>query len=132
MSMFTQEELEELRKADEEIDETFEITLDEYDASRKLDKASTTGTRYSKRYYEKHKKKIMAYNREYQNRIMPNGKTWRQNYKEAHREEINARQRARYKGNPEYSKQYYYKNRERILAYRKEYYRRKTQKGNEE
>lgn len=130
MALFTPEELEELRQADAEIDENFEMTHEEYLTSRKRDLTHISETEKQKRkeYYAKNREKLLRKTREYHYRIMPNGKTWRQNYRDAHRDEINARQRARYRANPNYSKEYQEKNREKLRAYNREYQRNRRRK----
>ena len=136
MGMFTEEELEALRRADAEIEEDFEMTAEEYKASRKLDLVGGNQKRreQQRQYQRKNKQKLNAYNKAYRNRVMPNGKTYAQNWRDNHREELNARQRTRVRANHEkmiaYSREYYLKNRERILQREREKYQmRKAQKG---
>lgn len=137
--MFSPEELEELRLADAEIDETFEMTREDYRRSRELDMAA--GKRYynpkkQHDYYLANREKILARNKAYRNRIMENGKTYAQNYKEKHRKELSAQARERHRKNPESKRQaaraYYYRNQERIKAQARErYHRRKAEKENQ-
>ena len=74
MSLFTPEELEELRRADAEIEESFRITNEELRESRKRDKAALLDRKDSRgkkiaaqqaAYYEANREKYNAYMREY-------------------------------------------------------------------
>lgn len=67
--MYTPEELEELRRADAEIDENFRLTNEEIQASRKRDRESVVDRKDNHRkkiaakkaaYYEANKEKIAA------------------------------------------------------------------------
>ena len=72
--LFTEEELEELRRADEEIDEDFSLTEEDLIRSRqldreaKMDKLDNRGRKiaeYQAAYYEANKDKIREYKRAY-------------------------------------------------------------------
>lgn len=78
--MFTPEELEELRRADAEIDENFRLTNEEIQASRKRDRESVIDRK------DNHGKKIAAQQAA---------------YREANKEKIAAQQAAWKKGNRE-------------------------------
>ena len=74
MALFTPEELEELRKADAELDEEFALTQEEIVESRKRDKQVKFDRLYGKQkkiaenkraYYEANREKWNAYMREY-------------------------------------------------------------------
>ena len=84
MALFTPEELEELRKADAELDENFVQTQEEINASRKRDREvkfsrkDEKGRKLAERnraYYEANKEKVADYQRA---------------YREANREKYNA------------------------------------------
>ena len=77
MALFTKEELEELRRADAELDEEFVQTQEEINESRKRDRrARIEGLEPEKRkiaenkraYYEANREKWNAYLREYRRR----------------------------------------------------------------
>lgn len=72
MPLFTPEELEELRRADQEIEENFQITQEEINQSRKRDRE------FDLESLDHHQRKIAAYQAA---------------YREANREKINAHQR---------------------------------------
>lgn len=76
--MFTPEELEELRRADAEIDENFRLTNEEIQASRKRDRESVVDRK------DNHGKKIADYQAA---------------YREANKEKIAAQQAALFKKN---------------------------------
>ena len=74
MALFTPEELEELRRADAELDETFTLTQEERVASRKRDRVAALAAKepdkrkiaeYQRAYYEANREKLREYNREY-------------------------------------------------------------------
>ena len=74
MALFTPEELEELRRADEELDETFCQTQEEIEESRRRDRAAKISqmdnrkkkiAESQKAYYEANREKYNAYMREY-------------------------------------------------------------------
>ena len=75
--MFTPEELEELRRADAEIDENFRLTNEEIQASRKRDRESVVDRKDHRgkkiaaqqaAWFRKNREKWNAYQREYRNR----------------------------------------------------------------
>ena len=75
MPLFTPEELEELRRADQEIEENFQITQEEINQSRKRDRESDLESldhhqrkiaAYHAAYREANREKYNAYHREYQ------------------------------------------------------------------
>ena len=75
--MFTPEELEELRRADAEIDENFRLTNEEIQASRKRDRESVVDRKdnhgkkiadYQAAWFQKNREKWNAYQREYRKR----------------------------------------------------------------
>lgn len=106
--MFTPEELEELRKADEGLEAEFALTPEEMAASRELDKQATLDGKDNRE-----KEKLL--------RSRAEKKRWREShreqdrangrrYRERHREQIAKRRRERY-----------LRNRERELARQREY-----------
>ena len=85
MPLFTPEELEELRRADQEIEENFQITQEEINQSRKRDRESDLESldhhqrkiaAYQAAYREANREKYNAYHREYQRK-------WREKQKKA-------------------------------------------------
>ena len=77
MALFTKEELEELRRADEELEEGFTLTQEDLNFSRrmdreaKLDRLDNRGRRDAARsaaYYEANKQKLLDYQRQYRKR----------------------------------------------------------------
>ena len=108
--MFTPEELEELRRADAEIDENFRLTNEEIQASRKRDRESVVDRK------DHRGKKIADYQAA---------------YREANKEKIAAQQAAYYEANKEKiaAQQAAWKkeNREKWNAYQREY--RKNRKA---
>lgn len=72
--LFTEEELEELRRADAELDDEFSLTQEEIEFSRvldreaKLERLDNSGRRKAARsaaYYEANKQKLLDYQRRY-------------------------------------------------------------------
>ena len=108
MALFTPEELEELRRADAELDETFTLTQEERVASRKRDRVAALAAK------EPDKRKIAEYQRAYyeanREKIAENQRA----YREANREKIAENQRA-----------YYEANREKLREYNREYMRKR-------
>ena len=110
MALFTKEELEELRKADAELEESFTLTQEDLNFSRqmdrdvKLDRLDNRGRRDAARsaaYREANKEKIADYQAAYY---------------EANKEKI-----------ADYQAAYYEANREKWNAYMREYRRRKRE-----
>ena len=107
-SIFTEEELKEMRLADEEIERSFSMTPEDWKRSKDLDKQSkrdrldNKGRRIAAQqaaYYEANREKIAAQ---------------KAAYREANREKIAAQKAA-----------YYEANREKRTAYQRDYNRRK-------
>ena len=107
---FTEEELEELRRADAELDEEYRLTQEDIEFSRRLDRKAeldrmdNRGRRSAAQkaaYYEANKEKIAAQ---------------KATYREANKEKIAAQKAA-----------YYEANREKWNAYQREYRRRKRE-----
>lgn len=114
MPLFTPEELEELRKFDEEIDREVEengitpeevassVALDRFAAHEDLDPVKKRTASRRRRYYirnaEKLKRDKTAYYAAHREELREKARA----YRAAHRDEINARKRARYeeKKNP--------------------------------
>ena len=108
--LFTEEELEELRRADAELDEEFSLTPEDLQFSRqldrdaKLDKLDNQGRRKAAQkaaYYEANKDKIAEYQAA---------------YREANKDKI-----------AEYQAAYYEANREKYNAYMREYRRKRRE-----
>lgn len=103
MALFTPEELEELRRADAELDESFTQTQEEIRESQRRDRKILNErkteqakkiTEYKRAYYKKNREKILEYKR---------------GYDKANHEKIAG-----------YKRTYYKKNREKILESRSE------------
>lgn len=106
--MFTPEELEELRKADEELDAEFVLTPEEAAASGKLDRQAELD-----RVDNREKERLLrrrAENRRYKRAHPEQTRATERRYRERHREQIAKRRRERY-----------LRNRERELARQREY-----------
>jgi hypothetical protein len=110
MALFTPEELEELRRADAELDEEFVQTQEEIVESRKRDRQA----------------KI--------DRLDSRGKKSAENqraYREANREKIAENKRAYYEANrekiAENQRAYFVKNRDKWNAYQREYRRKRRE-----
>ena len=125
MALFTPEELEELRRADAEIDETFCQTQEERVASRRRDRDAKLDSMDGKAkkiaenqraYYEANREKIAENQRA---------------YREANREKIAENQRAYYEANrekiAENQRAYREANREKYNAYMRNYLRKKRE-----
>ena len=108
MPLFTPEELEELRRADQEIEENFQITQEEINQSRKRDRESDLES------LDHHQRKIAAYQAAYREANREKIAAQKAAYREANREKIAAQKAA-----------YYEANREKYNAYMRAYYRRK-------
>ena len=138
MALFTPEELEELRRADAELDEEFVQTQEERVASRNRDRrARIEGMEPDRRkiaenqraYREANREKIAENQRAYyeanREKIAENQRA----YREANREKIAENKRAYYEANrekiAENKRAYYEANREKWNAYMREYRRRK-------
>ena len=105
-SIFTPEELEELRRADAEIEAGFVMTHEERQAIKQRDKkprkvseeSRLRSNERSKAYYWANREKVLAQQKAYYeaNRedILPIRRARQRIYDAAHREEINARRRA--------------------------------------
>lgn len=96
---FSPEELEELRRFDEEIDRTFEITYEEIEASRKLDMEALEdrilpeqqSIRESKaRYRERNKAKLASYYASYYRANKDSVYAAKKKYRAKDRESYNA------------------------------------------
>ena len=87
--MFTPEELEELRRFDEELDEEYVQTQEEIVASRKRDREAAVAN------MEPEKRKIAERNAAYYEANKDKIAEYQAAYREKHREELNARTRER-------------------------------------
>jgi len=85
--MFSPEELEELRRFDEELDEDFVQTQEEIVASRKRDRAAAVAN------MEPEKRKIAEYQAAYREANKDKIAERAAAYREKHREELNAKAR---------------------------------------
>ena len=107
--MFTPEELEELRRADAEIDENFRLTNEEIQASRKRDRESVVDRK------DHRGKKIAAKQAAYREANKEKIAAQQAAYREANKEKIAAQKAA-----------WFQKNREKWNAYQREYRKRKA------
>ena len=121
--MFTREELEEMRRADEEIEASFRLSPEDLARSHRLDRAAVLDgmdgiarqkAARNKAYYEANREKVAARNKA---------------YREANREKVAAQQKAYREANREkvaaYQKAYREANREKYNAYHRNYNKRK-------
>lgn len=97
--MFSPEELAEMAAADEEIEASFALTVEDYKLSDMLDRAarflrkdtqSQERSAWQKAYYETHKEELNA---------------WQKAYRAAHREELNAKRKAYRAAKKEHTKE---------------------------
>ena len=105
-SIFTPEELEELRRADEEIEAGFVITREERMEINRRGKKNRNlspetrakNTERSKAYYREHREDILAhqkaYYREHREEMCAERREYQRAYYATHREEKNAKRRA--------------------------------------
>ena len=135
MSLFTAAELEELRRADAEIDKEYALTPQEIKASRKLDReAELERMDPQKRrvaaqkaaYYEANKERIAAQQAAYREANKEQIAAQKAAYYEANKERIAAQQAAYYEANKEriaaYQAAYREANKEQIAAQKAAYY----------
>ena len=108
--LFTEEELEELRRADEELDAEFSLSMEDMDFSRQLDREAKLD-----RLDNKGRRKAAR----------------SAAYREANKEKIAARSAAYYEANKEkiadYQAAYYEANKQKLLDSQREYRRKKRE-----
>ena len=138
MAFFTAEELEEMRRADEEIEANFRLTNEDIRRSRELDKNAKFARKSNKQqkiaenqraYYEANREKIAENKRAYyeanREKIAENQRA----YYEANREKIAENQRAYREANrekiAENKRAYREANREKINEYMRLYLRKR-------
>ena len=106
--LFTPEELEEMEKADQEIEESFVLTNEEIAMAREYDKRAKyeamTGDKQKiaaqqKAWYEANREKIAAYQKAYYEANREKVAAQQKAYREANREKIAARKKAWYEAN---------------------------------
>lgn len=132
--LFTEEELESLRKADEEIESQFVLSVDDVKRSRQMDKdarfeRSGRKSVYDPTYYQANKERIIerqtAYNKANKEKYKAHKAEWYQ----ANKETILAKQRAYYRANKDAiaarSRAYYQAHKEQMKQYSRDYYARK-------
>ena len=122
---FTEEELEELRRADAELDKEFSLSAEDMELSRqldrkaKLDKLDNKGRRKAAQqaaYYEANREKIAAQKAAYREANREKIAAQQAAYREANREKIAAQQAA-----------YREANREKYNTYMREYLRKRRE-----
>ena len=100
--MFSPEELEELRRFDEELDKEYVQTQEEIVQSRKRDRAAAVANmepekrkiaEYQAAYYEANKDKIAEYKAAYREANKDKIAEYQAAYREKHREELNTKAR---------------------------------------
>ena len=106
--LFTEQELEELRRADEELDESYTLSMDDIALSRRLDREAKMDRLDNKG------KKIADYQAAYREANREKIADYQAAYYEANREKIAAQKAA-----------YYEANREKRNAYMREYQRKR-------
>ena len=116
---FTAAELEEMRRADEEIERNFRWTQEELEASRRRDRAAVfaalppekqRNAAYQKAYYEANRDKVAAAKKAYREANRDKVAAAKKAYYEANRDKVAAAQKA-----------YYEANRDKIAAAKKAY-----------
>ena len=138
--LFTEEELEELRRADAELDEEYSLTQEDIEFSRqmdreaKLDRLDNRGRRiadYQAAYYEANREKIAAQKAAYYEANREKIAAQKAAYYEANKEKIADYQAAYREANKEkiadYQAAYREANREKYNAYQREYRKRKRE-----
>ena len=117
---FTKEELEEMRRADEEIERSFALTPEDLRRGRELDKAARLEAMpHDKRnraaqqraYYEANREKVAAQQRAYYEANREKVAEYKRAYREANREKV-----------AEYKRAYREANREKVAAQQRAYY----------
>lgn len=102
-SLFTPEELDEMKAADAEIEATFRLTNEDIRRSREADKAAMLDrmlpakkkkAAYWRAYYEANREQIAAKRRAYYEKNREKKLAYQRAYDAAHREDIAARQLA--------------------------------------
>ena len=131
---FTAAELEEMRRADEEIEREFRVTPEDLRRSREQDRqaeldALPTAERikreYRRAYYAANRDKVLEYRRAYYEANREKVLEYQRAYREANREKVLEGQRAYREANRdkvlEYRRAYYEANREKVLEYQRAY-----------
>ena len=97
--MFTREELEEMRRADEEIEASFRLSPEDLTRSRRLDRVAVLDgldgiarqkAAYQKAYREANREKVAARNKAYREANREKMAAYQKAYREANREKYNA------------------------------------------
>lgn len=100
---FTKEELEEMRRADEEIEREFRLTEEERKRSMQFDRAAVLGSlprdkrklaERNRAYYEANREKVAEYKRAYYEANREKLAEYKRAYREANREKVAERSRA--------------------------------------
>ena len=104
--LFTPEELEELRRADAEIEAEFRMTREEREAGDERDRQSKMQNlfgraAYQREYYEANRESIAAYHREYREANREAIAAYQREYRKANRKAISAKKREYYEANRE-------------------------------
>ena len=135
MNLFTSEELEELRRADEAIERGFRLTNEELAESRERDRESVLDqmdgktrrvAERNKAYYAANRERLAEYQKAYREVNREKVAEYQKAYYEANRERVAKYKKAYYEANrerlAERRKAYYEANRERVAKYKKAYY----------
>ena len=135
MSLFTAAELEELRRADAEIDAEFCQTAEEIAESRARDRdarlaalpdAKRKRAEYQRAYYEANRDKVAERQRAYREANRDKVAERQRAYREANRDKVAEYQRAYYEANrdkvAERQRAYYEANRDKVAEYQRAYY----------
>ena len=112
-TLFSPEELAEMAAADAEIEQTFQMTLEERVASEKRDEAALANVSAAERrraagreYYKKNREKLLAYQRAYRAAHAEQVRAYHRAYYAAHREEACAYRAAYEKAHAEQRKEW--------------------------
>ena len=138
---FTAAELEEMRRADAEIEWNFRLTPEDLAASRQRDRWAVfealppekqRRAAYQRAYCEANREKLAAYQRAYCEANREKLAAYQRAYREANREKLAASRRAYYEANREkraaYQRAYREANREKLAAYQRAYYEANREK----
>ena len=139
MSIFTAAELEELRRADAEIDAEFVQTAEEIAESRARDRdarlaalpdAKRKRAERQRAYYEANRDKVAERKRAYREANRDKVTEYQRAYYEANRDKVTERQRAYREANrnkvAERQRAYYEANRDKAAEYKRAYYYNRT------
>lgn len=120
-TIFTPEELAEIKAADAEIEYSFQLTLEEYAASRERDKQASAKCVNRRDYYRRNAEKERARRRAY----YATHKDKEKQYRDTHKEQSRVYRLLHSEEIKDYKRAYREANREKIREYQRKYYLRR-------